>query len=114
MDHYFDRLHRRLRDEGHQAHDSRQVVLEAYLDGKPQAAVHVKPTRADRDRWFWSSAFVGECGHGDWASEAGILALTRYLSQDKVGIDGLVESAALSAPQALAVAMRRARLIWIA
>ena len=90
---------------------ARQAVFEAYLDGKPQAAGRLKPTGADRDRWFWSSALVGGCGHGDWGSEAGILVLTRYLSQAKVLIDGLLTDVARSAPQALVVAMRRARLV---
>lgn len=108
---YFDRQHRRLLDEGRSPAEARQGVFEAYLDGKPQAAGRLKPTRADRDRWFWSSALLGECGHGDWGSEAGILVLARYLSQARVLVDGLVEGLARSAPQPLVVAMRRSRLV---
>ena len=108
---YFDRLYRRLVGEGGEPHDARRVVLEAYLDGKPSATQRHKPTRADRDRCFWSSAFLGQCGSGDWSTEPGILALTRYLSQSEVLVDGLVAYLARSTPKALVVAMRRARLV---
>ena len=108
---YFDRLHHRLLGEGDEPRDVRRAVLEAYLDGKPLATARHKPTRADRDRGFWSSAFIGQCRSGDWSSEPGILALTRYLSQGKVMVDGLVSNLARSAPKALVVAMRRARLV---
>jgi Holliday junction resolvase-like predicted endonuclease len=108
---YFDRLHRRLLDDGHPPHEARRAVFASYLDGKPQATKRHKPTRANRDRWFWSSALVGECSGGDWGSDAGILVLTRYLSQSKVLFDGLVEGLASLAPQALLLAMRRARLV---
>ena len=108
---YFDRLHRRLLGDGYPPLEVRRAVFEAYLDGKPQAAGRLKPTRADRDHWFWSSALVGDCASSDWGSDAGILALTRYLSLSKVLVDGLVEDMARSAPEALVVAMRRARLV---
>ncbi len=108
---YFDRLHRRLLDDGYPPHEALRAVFEAYLDGKPQATMRLSPTRAERDRWFWSSGFVGLCSSRDWGSDAGILALTRYLSQSKVLVDGLVEGMARSAPEALVVAMRRASLV---
>ena len=108
---YFDRLLRRLLDEGRSPVEARQAVFDAYLDGKPKAVGRLKPTRTDRDRWFWSSALVDECGSGDWCSETGILALTRYLSQARVLIDGFVEALAHSVPQALVVGMRRSRLV---
>lgn len=108
---YFDRLHRRLLDDGYPPHEALRAVFEAYLDGKPQATMRLSPTRAERDRWFWSSGFVGVCSSRDWGSDAGILALTRYLSQSKALVDGLVEGMARSAPEALVAAMRRASLV---
>ena len=110
---YFDRFHRRLCGDGYPPHEAWRAVFEAYLDGKPQAAGRLKPTRDDRDRWFWSSALVSDCASSDWGSEAGILALTRYLSQSKVLVDGLVEGMARAAPEALVLAMRRARLVLV-
>lgn len=108
---YFDRLCRRLLDEGCSPAEGRQAVFDAYLDGKPQASSKLKPTRSDRDRWFWASKLVGECSPDDWCTEAGILALARYLSQAKVLVDGLVEAIARAAPWALVTAMRRSRLV---
>lgn len=108
---YFDLLHRRLVAAGRSPDHACQAVFEAYLDGKPPAKGRHKPTRAERDRWFWSSGFVSECGPGDWNSETGTLVLTRYLSQTKVFEDGLVSDLARKAPGALALAMRRARLV---
>jgi Holliday junction resolvase-like predicted endonuclease len=108
---YFDRLYRRLLDEGRSPFDARQAAFDAYLDGKPQSSGKHKPTRHERDSWFWDSELVGGCGPDHWCTEAGTLALTRYLSQARVRVGGLVEGVARAAPQALVVAMRRARLV---
>lgn len=108
---YFDRLCRRWLDEGHSPVDARQAALDAYLAGKPQALGKLKPTRHQRDGWFWGSELVRDCGPEDWCTEAGTLVLTRYLSQARVFVDGLVEALARTAPQAMVVAMRRARLV---
>lgn len=108
---YFDRLYRRLLDEGRSPADARLAAFDAYLDGKPQASGKLKPTRHERDNWFWGSELVGACGPEDWCTEAGTLALARYLSQARVRIGGLVECVARMAPGALVVAMRRARLV---
>ena len=108
---YFDRLCCRLLDEGCSPAEARQAVFDAYLDGKPKAWGQLKPTRADRDRWFWTSELVGECGPADWGGETGILALARYLSQAKVLVDGFVEVLARAAPPALVMAIRRSRLV---
>lgn len=108
---YFDRLSRRLLDEGYSPFDARQAAFDAYLDGKPQASRKLKPTRHERDSWFWGSELVGRCGPEDWCTESGALVLARYLAQARVLIGGLVEGVARTAPQALVVAMRRARLV---
>ena len=79
---YFNQLHRRLLGKGRSPVEARQAVFEAFLDGKPQPAGRLKQKRADRDRWFWASALLCECRPEDWGSEAGMLVLTRYLSQD--------------------------------
>lgn len=110
---YFDRLYRRMLDEGHSPADARLAAFDAYLDGKPQASGKLKPTRHERDSWFWGSDLLGACAPEDWSTEAGTLALARYLSQARVRIGGLVEGVARSAPRALVVAMRRARLVLV-
>lgn len=108
---YFDQLHRRLLDSGRSPFEAHQAVFDAYLDDKPQAARQHKTKRADRDRWFWTSALLRECGPRDWGSEAGMLALARYLSQNENLVDGLADSLARTVPQALVTAMRRSRLV---
>ena len=108
---YFDRLCRRLLVEGCSPAEARQAVFDAYLDDKPKAWGQIKPTRSERDRWFWASELMGECGPEDWGGETGILALARYLSQARVLVDGFVEVLARAAPQALVMAMRRSRLV---
>lgn len=108
---YFDRLCHRLLDEGRSPVDARQAAFEAYLDGKPQASGKLKPTRHERDRCFWGSEPVGACRPEDWCTEAGTIVFARYLSQARVLVDGLVDALARTAPQALVLAMRRARLV---
>lgn len=108
---YFDQLHHRLLASGRSPVEARQAVFEAFLDGKPQLVRRIKTTWADRDRWFLDSALSRECGPEDWGSEAGMLVLARYLSQDKVFVDGFADSIARSVPQALVMAMRRSRLV---
>lgn len=108
---YFDRLYRRMLDEGRSPANARLAAFDAYLDGKPQASGQLKPTRHERDSWFWGSDLLGACAPEVWCTEAGTLALARYLSQARVRIGGLVEGVARSAPRALVVAMRRARLV---
>ncbi len=108
---YFDRLCRRWLDEGHPPVAARQAAFDAYLGGKPQASGKLKPTRHQRDGWFWGSELVRACGPEDWCTEAGTLVLARYLSQARTFVDGLVEALARTAPQAIVVAMRRAKLV---
>lgn len=108
---YFNRLYLSFLEEGRSLSDALQATFEAYLDGKPKAVGKLKSTRHERDRWFWNSRAVDACGNEDWCTEAGTLALSRYLSQDRLFVDGLLENLARKAPKALVVAMRRARLV---
>jgi len=55
------------------------VVVEAYLDGKPSNRGKKKITLAERDAAFWSSGFVNDVPAELWRSDILTHALTRYL-----------------------------------
>jgi len=108
---YFDRLLGRAAAEGKSAAEARKLVFEAYLDGKPNRPGQKKWIRADRDALFWSSRTVVESTSAEWSRETAVLALTSYLSQTKVSVQGLVRRLAGLAPDALTLAARRSELV---
>ena len=107
---YFDRLFHRLVTAGVPEVDARCAVVEAYLDSKPNEQGKSRLSRRDRDQLFWSSVVVASCTADEWRGEAMVLAITRYLGQEKVSAGGLVGMLARSAPDALVLAVRRCGL----
>jgi hypothetical protein len=86
-------------------------VFDAYLDGKPGDRGNKAFTRRDRDELFWSSRAVGDCPVDEWRNESMILALTRYLGQEKVSAAGVLGAIARSVPDTLIRAVRHSRLV---
>jgi len=77
----YDRLYEGLIESAESAKAAVEVVVEAYLDGKPSNRGKKKITRAERDAAFWSSGFVNAVPAESWRSDIQTLALTRYVSR---------------------------------
>lgn len=108
---YYDGLFDRLSQRGMQPEAAAVEVAEAYLDGRPATLGKRKTTRKDRDRLFWTSRAVSGCTPGTWKTEAMVLALTRFMSQETVAIDGLLARVADAAPDTLVRAVRYSGLV---
>lgn len=108
---YYERLHLRLIAGGKPAREALAEVAEAYLDGKPESVNGHKTSRSQRDRIFWTSACLERTDAQHWEGEAMGLALTRYLSQDKISAHGLLEKVAQQAPKVLMDAVRHSGMV---
>lgn len=92
--------------------DAAILVAEQYLDGKPARRGKHKITQSERDAEFWSAEFLGQLPSEIWGSEVMVLALARYLDQERVSAPRLLLSIAQSHPAALCRAMRYARMVY--
>lgn len=108
---YYDALFDRLSRRGMPCEPATLEVAEAYLDGRPAAQRGRNTAREDRDRLFWTSRTVDGCTPDSWAAEAMVLALTRYMGQEEVSIDGLLTRVAQIAPDTLLRAVRYSGLV---
>jgi hypothetical protein len=96
---------------GHSSTDAAVVVAEAYLDGKPRKRGKHKFTRAERDAAFWSSGFLRTLPAEAWHTEPLVLALARYMNQERVSNPALLEHIAAIAPEAVCRAIRYSGLV---
>ncbi|MGB7931209.1 MAG: hypothetical protein WCH04_03140 [Gammaproteobacteria bacterium] len=96
---------------GHGSTDAAVVVAEAYLDGKPHQRGKHKLTRAERDAAFWSSGFLSTLPADAWHTEPLVLALARYMNQERVSNPALLEHIATIAPEAVRRAIRYSGLV---
>lgn len=92
--------------------DAAALVTEKYLDGKPSHRGKHKITHSDRDTEFWSAAFLAELPAEIWSTDVMILALSRYLDQERVSATHLMASIARSQPSAICRAIRYARMVY--
>lgn len=92
--------------------DAAALVTEKYLDGKPSRRGKHKITQCDRDTEFWSAAFLAELPPEIWSTDVMILALSRYLDQERVSAPQLIASIARSQPSAICRAIRYARMVY--
>lgn len=92
--------------------DAAILVAEHYLDGKPARRGKHKITQSERDAEFWSAEFLGQLPCEIWGSEVMVLALARYLDQERISAPRLLLSIARSQPAALCRAMRYARMVY--
>jgi Holliday junction resolvase len=88
------------------------LVAEKYLDGKHSHRGKHKITQSDRDNEFWSAAFLAELPTEIWSTDVMILALSRYLDQERVSAPQLIASIARSQPSAICRAIRYARMVY--
>ncbi len=107
----YDRLYEGLIESGEPPKAAVEVVVEAYLDGKPSNRGKKKITQAERDAAFWSSGFVIDVPAELWRSDILTLALTPYLRQERVANMELLGRIALLAPGAVSRAVRHSGLV---
>ncbi len=88
-----------------------EAVAETYLDGKPLRRGKHRISRAERDAAFWTSAFLTAIPAEAWQTEPLVLALARYLGQERVSNTGLLEHVAVLAPTAVRRAVRYSGLV---
>lgn len=98
-------------EAGHRPTDAAAMVADAYLDGKPHRRGKRKVTRAERDEAFWSSAFLLTLPAEAWQTESMVLALARYMGQERVSHPELIEQIASVAPDAVKRAVRYSGLV---
>ena len=108
---YYDDLARRAVGLGHPLEAAIEQAASAYLDGKPATQGKRKLTRRERDSQFWLSRTVKDCPTSAWSTEPMVLALARYLSQEQLAVEGLINAVARIAPDALIRAVRYSGLV---
>ena len=108
---YYDDLARRAVGHGHPLEAAIEQAASAYLDGKPATQGKRKLTRRERDSQFWLSRTVKDCPTSAWSTEPMVLALARYLSQEQLAVEGLINAVARIAPDVLIRAVRYSGLV---
>ncbi|MBQ0920568.1 hypothetical protein KBW71_19220 [Hydrogenophaga aromaticivorans] len=108
---YYDDLAARAMDNGLPLDVAIERVANAYLDGKPAPQGKRKLERKERDGLFWLSRTVKDCPTSAWSTEPMVLALARYLSQEHLAVEGLINAVAQIAPDALIRAVRYSGLV---
>ncbi|MEA3241867.1 MAG: hypothetical protein U9Q19_00335 [Pseudomonadota bacterium] len=96
---------------GHSPTDAAVMVAEAYLDGKPRQRGKHKITWVERDAAFWSSEFLSTLPANAWHTEPLVLALARYMGQERVSNAALLGHIATIAPETVRRAIRYSGLV---
>ncbi len=109
----YDKMYEGLIESDESRKVAVEVVVEAYLDGKPSNRGKKKITQAERDAAFWSSGFVNDAPAELWRSDILTLALTRYLRQARVANMELLGRIALLAPDVVSRAVRHSGLVLL-
>ncbi len=87
--------------------DSAIAVIESYLDGKPAG----KLKTVDRNAILWASQFLRSLSTNVYESEPFILALARYLGQEKTSNFELIRHIAKTVPGTVRKAVRYSGLV---
>jgi Holliday junction resolvase-like predicted endonuclease len=111
IDDYFDRQFAGRIENGKSRIEATDFVCETYLNGNPASRGKHKTTAAERDAAFWVSAFLDDLPTDAWRTETMVLALARYLSQERVSNTVLLKQVAAQAPDVLHRAVRYSGLV---
>ena len=87
------------------------MVAETYLGGKPRLRGKHKITWVERDNAFWASEFLSTLPADAWHEEPLVLALARYMSQERVSNLTLLEHIAAIAPAVVRRSIRYSGLV---
>ncbi|MFZ4625933.1 MAG: nuclease-related domain-containing protein [Rhodoferax sp.] len=111
LNNYYQQRLQRLMDAGENLVDAVEDAALAYLDGKPALRSKHKVTRAERDAAFWFSSFLTDLPAPAWQTQAMMLALAQYMSQERVANTALLAHVAAVAPDVLVRAVRCSGLV---
>lgn len=90
--------------------EAAQIVIDAYLDNKPQGQKKKKVSPAERHQLFWHSEFWQLLPLEVYNSDSLVLALTQYFSQEIVSNFPLLQSIASQSPLSVKNAARYSQL----
>lgn len=102
----YDRAFSDLVASGLSATAAAKAVAETYLDGKPRKRGKHKIPNAERDAAFWTCAFLVSLPAEAWQAEPVVLALARYMGQERVSNAAVLEHVATVAPASVQRAVR--------
>lgn len=112
-DNPYDKMYEDLIESGQSLNAAADIVVEAYLDGKPRNRGKRKISQTERNGAFWLSKFVIAIPTESWRSDILILALTCYLRQEQVANKGLLERIASMVPDTVCTAARHSGLVLL-
>lgn len=91
--------------------EAAKIVIDAYLDNKPQGNKKNKVQAKDRHKQFWHSDFWLLIPTETYNSECLVLALTRYFSQESVSNTNILSKIAFESPISIKNAARYSTLV---
>lgn len=83
MSSYYETLFVNASRRGLPESEAADLAAIAFLDGKPERRGNNKLTATERHAAFWSASFLYAQPKEAWMQESLILALARYLGQDR-------------------------------
>ncbi|MEK8019360.1 MAG: hypothetical protein VSS75_021010 [Candidatus Parabeggiatoa sp.] len=92
-------------------YDAIIAITEIFLDGKPRSRGKHKIKVAERNAAFWSSLFLKKLSSDIYNSEPFILALARYLEQEKTTNFDLILHIAKVSPESIYRAVRYSGIV---
>nr|WP_320135545.1 hypothetical protein [uncultured Amphritea sp.] len=108
---YYDNKYKRYISSGLSGTDALLEVTNSYLDGKPARQGKLQLNAAYRDGLFWTAGFLEELPGDIYLKEHFVLALARYMGQEKVDNFDLIRRIALVAPDVIQRSVRYSGLI---
>lgn len=111
MSHYYDQRFQRMMDSGESLLCAAEEMARAYLDGKPSLCGKHKVTWAERHADYWTSAFLTGLPAEAWQSQLMMLALAKYMGQERVTNVAMLAAVADVAPATLVCAVRCSGLV---
>lgn len=111
MSSYYETLFANASQSGLPESAAADLAAIAFLDGKPERRGKKKLTAVERHAAFWSASFIYALPREAWTQESLVLALARYLGQDRFDCPTIVAHTAAIAPEAVQRAARYAGLV---
>lgn len=111
MSSYYETLFANASQSGLSESIAADLAATAFLDGKPERRGKKKITATERHAAFWSASFLYLLPKESWAQNSLVLALARYLSQDRFSNPAIVAHVATLQPEAVQRAARYAGLV---
>ncbi len=111
MSSYYESLFLDASQSGQSELIAADLAATAFLEGKPERRGKNKITATERHTAFWSASFLHALPKEAWTQESLVLALARYLGQDRFACPSILAHIAALAPEAVQRAARYAGLV---